>query len=221
LQDIGVGVVNSIFAGVTIFILSIFMVAGGRRYIDRFLAMQHPEHADRLRSTLDQTAVAVGNYVAGALLQAIISGVAAFVVLSILGVPFAAPLALMVALFDLIPVVGATIAAVLVAIVTLFVNFPVALIIWIVWAIAYQQVENYVIQPQIQKRAVEVEPLIILIAVLFGATLFGIVGALLAIPAAATIQIIARELIAYRKELASAPLEQPTAAGGGESPTAA
>jgi len=88
-----------------------------------------------------------------------------------------------------------------VAVVTLFVNFPIALIIWIVYAIVYQQIENYVIQPQIQKRAVEVEPFFILVAVLFGATLFGIIGALLAIPAAATIQIITREALEYRREI--------------------
>ena len=201
LQGIGVGLVNSIFAAVTIFILSIFMVAGGGRWIERIVASQNPRHAERLRRTLDDTADAVGNYVIGAVAQATIAGVTAFIVLTALGVPFAGPLALLVAIFDLIPVVGATIAAVFVAIVTLFINFPIALIIWIVYAIVYQQIENYVIQPQIQKRAVEVEPFFILVAVLFGATLFGIIGALLAIPAAATLQIIAREGLAFRREI--------------------
>ena len=109
--------------------------------------------------------------------------------LTILGAPFAGPLALVVFFFDLIPVVGATIAAFLVAIVMIFVNFPVALIIWVVFAIAYQQFENYVIQPQIQKRATEIDPFLILVAVLFGSTLFGVMGAILAIPAAAAILI--------------------------------
>ena len=206
LQDIGVGLVNSIFAAVTIFILSIFMVAGGGRWIERIVASQNPRHAERLRRTLDDTADAVGNYVIGAVAQATIAGVTAFIVLTALGVPFAGPLALLVAIFDLIPVVGATIAAVFVAIVTLFINFPIALIIWIVYAIVYQQIENYVIQPQIQKRAVEVEPFFILVAVLFGATLFGIIGALLAIPAAATLQIVAREGLAYRRAERGDPL---------------
>ena len=75
-------------------------------------------------------------------MQATIAGVSAFIVLKILGAPFAAPLALIVAFFDLIPVVGATIAAVVIAIVMLFVNFPVGLIIWVIWAVAYQQIEN-------------------------------------------------------------------------------
>ena len=205
LSDIGVGVVNSIFAGVTIFILSIFMVAGGPRWTHRFVEMQRPEHSERIERTLRRIANAVGNYVGGALLQATIAGVSAYIVLRILGIPFAGPLALVVFFFDLIPVVGATIAAFLVAIVTIFIDFPVALIVWVAYAIVYQQVENYLIQPQIQKRATKIEPFIVLVAVLFGSTLFGIPGALLAIPTAAAIQIAIHEWRQYRTELQTEP----------------
>jgi predicted PurR-regulated permease PerM len=144
---------------------------------------------------------AVGAYVAGAAVQATLAGISTFIVLTILGVPFAAPLAVLTALADLVPLVGATIGAILVGIVTLFQDFPTVTIIWIVWAIVYQQVENSVIQPQIQKRAVDVHAFIVLVAVLFGSTLFGIIGALLAIPVAATIQITVREIITYRQEI--------------------
>jgi predicted PurR-regulated permease PerM len=202
LRDIGVGIVNSVFAGVTILILSIFMVAGGQRWVEAFLRTQPRDRADRLERALRHIANAVGNYVGGVLAQATLAAVMAFIVLSILGAPFAGALALVIFFFDLIPVVGATIAAVIVAIVMLFVNFPVGLIIWIVYAIVYQQVENYVIQPQIQRRAVAVEPFVILVAVLFGSTLFGIIGAILAIPIAASIQIAVREYSLYRRELA-------------------
>jgi predicted PurR-regulated permease PerM len=209
LQDIGVGFVNSVFAALTIFILSIFMVAGGRRWIERFLATRNPDQKERMERAFDHIGAAVGNYVGGALLQATIAGVTSFIVLTILGVPFAAPLAVLVFFFDLIPLVGATLGAVLVAIVTLFVNFPVALIVWIIYSIGYQQIENYVIQPQIQKRAVSVEPFVVLVAVLFGGTLFGIIGALLAIPAAASIQIAIREWMAYRREVVEPPAPTP------------
>jgi predicted PurR-regulated permease PerM len=207
LRDIGFGLVSSIFAGVTILILSIVMVASGPRWIEGFIRMQRPEHAERIERTLRRIANAVGNYVGGALLQATIAGFSAFIVLTILGVPFAGPLAVIIFVFDLIPVVGATIGAVLVAIVTAFVNFPIALIIWVVFAIVYQQVENYVIQPQIQKRATKIEAFIVLVAVLFGSTLFGVLGAILAIPAAATIQIAVQEYREYRRELTAAEEE--------------
>jgi predicted PurR-regulated permease PerM len=203
LGDIGVGLVNSVFAFVTILILSIFMVSSGGRYIDRFLESQDPSHRDRLRRTLDSISNAISGYVGGALVQATLAGVFAFIMLTILGAPFAGALALIVAFGDLVPVVGATIAAFLVGIVMLFVNFPVGLIVWIIYAIVYQQIENYVIQPQIQRRAVAVEPLVILVAVLFGSTLFGVPGALLAIPTAASLQIIVREFLDYRRSLAA------------------
>jgi predicted PurR-regulated permease PerM len=224
LQDIGVGLVNSIFAAITILILSIFMVAGGERWAHAFVRAQPLDRRERVERALLHIANAIGNYVAGALLQATIAGVTAFIVLTILGAPFAAPLALVVAFFDLIPVVGATIAAILIAIVMIFVNFPIGLIVWVIWAIGYQQIENYVIQPQIQRRAVEIEPFTVLVAVLFGSTLFGILGAILAIPAAATLQIVWREYREYRRELitpAPSSTSVSDAQGGGPSPEVA
>jgi len=212
LSDIGVGLINSIFALVTILILSVFMVSGGSRWVERFLASQETDRSERMRRAFDSIGRAIGNYVGGALLQATIAGVLAFVVLSILGAPFAGALALVFAFGDLIPVVGATIAAALVAVVLLFVNFPIGVIVWVIYALVYQQVENYVIQPQIQRRAVAVDPFVILVAVLFGSTLFGILGALLAIPAAASIQIAVREGLDYRRAVAlDAPPPRPTA----------
>jgi predicted PurR-regulated permease PerM len=199
LSDIGVGLINSIFALVTIVILSIFMVSGGARWIEKVLAAQEPDRAERMERAFDSIRGAIGSYVGGALVQATLAGFMAFIMLTILGAPFAGALALVIAFGDLIPVVGATIASALVAIVMLFVNFPVAVIIWVIYALLYQQVENYLIQPQIQRRAVAVEPFIILVAVLFGSTLFGVLGALLAIPAAASIQIAVREWIDYRR----------------------
>ena len=112
--------------------------------------------------------------------------------------PFRVPLAVLVGFLDLIPLVGATLAAVLVAIVTVFVDFPTTTIVWVIWAIVYQQVENNVLQPRIQSRAVDVNPFVVLVAVLFGSTLFGVIGALVAVPAAASLQIVIREVLRYR-----------------------
>jgi predicted PurR-regulated permease PerM len=199
LGGVGVGLINSIFALVTILILSVFLVSSGPRWAGALIRLQPAERAVRFERALHAMAAAVGNYVAGAIVQGLVAGVLAFVVLSLMGMPFALPLAVLVMLFDLIPLVGATIAAVAVGIVTLFVNFPTATIVWGVWSVVYQQVENTLIQPQIQKRAVAVHPFVVLVAVLFGATLFGIIGALMAIPAAASAQIAIREWWAWRR----------------------
>ena len=199
LADIGGTLVASVFALVTIIIMSLFMVSRGGRWIDKALTLRPPQEAQVIKRALDRMAVAVGAYVGAALLQALIAAILAFIVLEILGVP--APLALAVVIFvlDLIPLVGATLGAILVGIVTLFAaDFPSATIIWAIWAIVYQQFENYVIQPRIQGRAVQLDPFIIVIAALFGGTLLGIIGALVAIPLAAAAQIGVREFISYR-----------------------
>ena len=192
-RDVGSGLFSGLFSALTILVLSIFMTARGRLWVNGALRLHGGKEAQAVGVALDRIANAVGHYVAGAAIQATIAGLAAFIVLSILGVPFAGALAVLVALFDLIPMVGATIAGLIVLIVTLFTDFPTATIVWVVFAIAYQQFENYVIQPQIHKRAVQLEPFVVLISVICGGVLFGIVGALLAIPIAASIQIGAQE----------------------------
>ena len=197
-RDVGSGFFSGLFSALTIFVLSIFMTARGRIWINGALRLHGGKEAAAVGVALDRIANAVGHYVAGAAIQATIAGVAAFIVLSILGVPFAGALAVIVALFDLIPLVGATIAGLVVLIVTLFHDFPTATIVWVVFGIAYQQFENYVIQPQIHKRSVQLEPFVILISVICGGVLFGIVGALLAIPIAASIQIGAQEWWRFR-----------------------
>jgi len=198
LRDIGFGIVNSLFALITILVLTAFLLGSGRRWTDSIIDSRPPEQRDRLRRARDNMASAVGGYVAGALTIAVIAGIATYIVLAILGVPFRGPLAVIAGLFSLIPLVGATIAAVLIGIVTLFENFPTATIIWVIWAIVYQQIENHLIQPQIQKRTVNVHPFITIVAVLFGATLLGVMGALVAIPVAASIQILLREYVDLR-----------------------
>ena len=223
LGHVGVSLVNSIFALVTILILSVFLVGSGRRWVDAAITLYPPPQAARLRRTVERIGAAIGAYVAGALAQATIAGVTAFIVLSILGVPFAAALAVLVAAFDLIPLVGATIGAVVVGVVTLFSDFPTATIVWTIWSVVYQQIENTLIQPQIQRRAVDVHPFVVLVAVLCGSTLFGVLGALLAIPLAASVQIVIREFLRLRRyEDPDAGPEDPhagaRAAGAGPGP---
>src|SRR5215204_4275866 len=189
LSDIGLGLVNSIFAGVSILVLSLFMIGSGRNWLSWFAARHGGHREDWFNRLFDRIGNAVGNYVAGALGQALLAGVLAYVVLLILGVPYAGSLAVIIFLLDLVPLVGATLGAIIVGNITLFNDFPTVTIIWVIWSILYQQLENNVIQPRIQARAVQVHPFVVLTSVLFGSTLFGVLGALLAIPVAAAIQI--------------------------------
>jgi predicted PurR-regulated permease PerM len=198
LRDVGFGIINSVFALITILILTAFMLGGGRGWLHFGLRFVPEDRARRLERVFERVGRAVGNYVAGALAQATIAALASYIVLTILGVPFAAPLALVIFFLDLIPLVGATIGAVIVGVITLFQDFPTATIVWAIFSIVYQQVENNVIQPQIQRRAVEINPFLVIVSVLFGSALLGVLGALVAVPVAASIQIGLREYLDYR-----------------------
>jgi predicted PurR-regulated permease PerM len=209
LSSIGLGLVNSIFALLNILILSIFIVARGRSWTDAALRLRPEAERERMRRILDSTASAVGGYVQGALTIALIAGIQSFIVMELLGVPFAAPLAVLAGLASLIPLVGATAAAVVIGLVTLFNDFPTDTIIWAVWAVVYQQIENNIIQPQIQRRTVQVQPFIVLVAVLFGSTLLGVLGAIVAIPIAASVQILVKEWWEWRRETRAAAIVDP------------
>jgi predicted PurR-regulated permease PerM len=210
LADIGAGIVSSLFAVVTILVLSMFLVARGRGWIDALIDKRPKREADVIKRALDQMSFAVGGYIGGALAQATVAGIAAFVMLEILGVPSPLALAVVMAIFDVIPLVGATIGAVIVGVVILFAgDLPGDLIAWVVFAIAYQQFENYVVQPRIQSRAVDLDPFVVVVAAIFGGTLLGVIGALVAIPVAAAMQIGIREYLAYRRAHPVEPEPEP------------
>ncbi len=196
LQGIAAGAVNAAFQLLTILTLTFFLLLDGRRITDFLLARFGRHREERLRGVAEKIYKSTAGYVAGALTITSINGILTFVVLSILGVPFAVPLAVLMAFFGLIPLVGATIGGVVILVVTLFTDFPQATIIYAIFLVIYQQVENNVLQPFIFKRTVNVPPLAVIVAILAGASLLGIVGALVAIPIAAALQILFKEYYA-------------------------
>ena len=136
-----------------------------------------------MRRLLSRSAGAISGYITGNLAISVICGITTFIVLLILGMPYAAPLALLVAVLDLIPLVGATLGGALLVIVGLFVE-PWKAVVLLVYIVVYQQAEGSVLQPIVYSRAVQLNGLVILIALLVGGQLLGIPGALLAIPVA-------------------------------------
>jgi len=212
LADIGAGIVSSLFAVFTILVLSMFLVARGRGWIDSLIDKRPKREAEVIKRALDQMSFAVGGYIGGALAQATVAGIAAYVMLEILGAPSPIALAVVIAIFDVIPLVGATIGALIVGIVLAFAGgFPGDVIAWAIFAIAYQQFENYVVQPKIQSRAVNLDPFVVVVAAIFGGTLLGVIGALVAIPIAAAMQIGIREYLAYRRTHPVEPEPTPAA----------
>ena len=131
--------VNSIFAGVTILVSACSWSPAAAAGWTSWPSAGAQESGEWLRTLFDRIARAVGNYVAGALGQALIAGVLAWMVLLILGVPYAGSLAVVIFMLDLVPLVGATLGAILVGIITLFNDFPTDTIVWMIWSIVYQQ----------------------------------------------------------------------------------
>ena len=192
LAAVTVGVFSTLVQLVTVLSMTFFMLLNGRGLVD-FLLRQLGPREPRYRMLADDIYRSVSGYVAGNLLISLIAGSVTWLTLTLLGVPFAVPLAVLMAFLDLIPLIGATIGSVLIAAVAAFHDFPTALIVWGVVAIAYQQVENNILQPLIYRRTVDVPPLAVIVAILVGSSLLGVLGALLAIPLAAAVQIVARD----------------------------
>jgi predicted PurR-regulated permease PerM len=192
-------VVTIVVASITIAVMTIFMLLEGPGFVERFFALLPPESEARWRAVGRDVYRTVGGYVSGNLLISLIAGVSATIVLAILGVPFSVALGVLVALFDLVPLAGATIAAVLVSTVG-FLHSLQAGIVLVIFFVVYQQVENHLLQPVIYGRTVALSPLVVLIAVLIGASLAGILGALGAIPIAGTIQVVVRDALRHRRD---------------------
>jgi predicted PurR-regulated permease PerM len=176
---------------VTILTLAFFLLLNPERYVNVRL---------RVRRLLRQSAGAVSGYITGNLAISFICGVTTFVMLLVLGMPYPAALALLVAVLDLIPLVGATLGGALLVIVGFFVSPSTALIL-LVYILIYQQVKGSILQPMVYSRAVQLNALVIFVAVLVGAALLGIPGALLAIPVAEIIRIVISNLVEHRSRL--------------------
>jgi predicted PurR-regulated permease PerM len=198
------GIVTAILAVVTIAFMTLFMLLEGPAWMERFYALLPDDSRDRWREVGDRIYRTVGGYVTGNLLISVIAGVTATIVLLVLGVPYAVALGLVVAIFDLIPLAGATIAAIIVCTVG-FLHTLVAGIVLIVFFIAYQQIENHLLQPLVYSRTVRLSPLAILISVLVGAKIAGVVGALAAIPVAGAIQVVLQFWLEERRRRRSSP----------------
>ena len=198
LQSIATGVVNAAFQLLTILTMTFFLLLDGKRIANFFITRFGCHREERLRDVAERIYKSTSGYVAGALTITSINGILTFIVLSVLGVPFAVPLAVLMSFFGLIPLIGATIGGVIILLVTLFNDFPTTTLIYGAFLIFYQQVENNVLQPFIFKRTVNVPPLAVIVAILAGSSVLGVVGALVAIPIAAALQIVLKEYFANR-----------------------
>ena len=193
------GILTALVATVTIFFLVFFLLREGRRWVEAGVDLVPPASRPRWERVLAGITRTIRGYVTGNLLISLIAGLVAYVTLFALGVPYALPLAVLVAVLDLVPLVGATLATVVAAGVALSEGLFPCLVVLAVF-IVYQQVENHFLQPLIYGRTVELSPLMVLISILLAGSIAGIIGALIAIPIAGSLQVVVSELLAARRE---------------------
>ncbi|WP_308123505.1 AI-2E family transporter [Modestobacter marinus] len=196
------GVLRSVATGiagaVTVFVLAYLMVLEGPKVVDGAISVFDPATGERIRRVGADCAKSVTGYLTGNLLISLICGVLTYVVLLVLGVPFAGLIALFVGLADLVPLVGATLGGA-VAVLAGFLHSVTAGIVVLVFFVLYQQVENHLLQPVIFARTVKLNPLTVIIAILLGVELLGVLGALLAIPVASMVQVVLRDVWDHRR----------------------
>ncbi len=180
---------------VTVLVLSLYFLADMPRLRRRAQLIAPDRHRERVRRIVDTAVDKVGTYMIGNAVISLIAGAVAYLGLMIFDVPFALPLALIVAITDLIPLVGATLGmAVCGTVAAMAAGLWPAAIAIVLWLLAYQQLENYWIVPRMMRRSLDMPSLAVLLAGLVGAALLGLIGALMAIPIAATIKAVIAEL---------------------------
>jgi predicted PurR-regulated permease PerM len=189
---------TGVAATITIFVLSFLMVVEGPKLVSGTLSLFPDDRAQHIRAVGTDCAKTVTGYISGNLLISVICGLLTYLVLKLIGIPFSGLIALFVAISDLIPLVGATLGAVVAGLAAFIYSVPAGIIV-VVFFVVYQQLENHLLQPLIFSRTVQLNPLTVLIAILIAVELAGLLGALLAIPIAAMIQIILRDLWARHR----------------------
>ncbi|MEA2449553.1 MAG: hypothetical protein QOG63_1485 [Thermoleophilaceae bacterium] len=200
LRDVTVGVFSALVQLISVLVLAFFFLLDGKKVVDWGMGELGPERERRFRAIADDVYSSIGGYVAGNLAISLIAGFTTWFVLTLLDIPFAVPLALLMALLDLVPLVGATIAGFVITTVCAIENFPEAPIVFFIYLLVYQQIENNILQPIIYRRTVKLHPLIVLVGILLGAELLGVLGVLLAIPVAGAIQIVVKDWWVFRKK---------------------
>jgi predicted PurR-regulated permease PerM len=197
---IGLAVLGALFNAFIILVLTLYFLSSLDTTKNALYRLAPASRRDRVTRLGNRIIESVGGYVSGAFIVAMCAGISSVVFLFAVGLgKYAVALAFVVALLDVIPMIGATIGAVVVTAIG-FAEDPKIGIACVIFYVIYQQVENYIIYPRVMSKSVDVPGAVTVIAALVGAALLGVVGALLAIPTAAAILMLTREVFVRRQD---------------------
>lgn len=201
---VGSGLVEFISTGLIVLVLTLYFLAS-MRTMKNAVQQLAPAHArTRLAAIVDQITEAVGGYVSGMAILAACNAVFAFILLTILGAPFAALLAFLALFITMIPMVGPVISWLLITVVTVF-SSPWSALIFAVVYFAYMQVEAYLLTPRVMTKAVDIPGSLVLIGAMVGGTLLGLLGALVAVPVTASLLLIIKDIFIPRQDAKVTP----------------
>jgi len=201
----GTVLISATFETVIVLVLVIYFLADLAQIKHGFYRLFPRHRRPRVGLLGDAILARVGGYVLGNVLTSIVATIGNYIVLLALHVPYALALSILVGVLDLIPLVGSTVGAVIVALVALAAVSTTAALITVAYHVLYRVFEDYLLNPRVLRRTVDVSPLVTIIAVLIGGSLLGITGALIAVPAAAAIQLLLTEVLYPQRDTATAP----------------
>ena len=198
--QVGIGVLSGVLGLIIVVILTVYFMAALESMKNYMANLAAASKRERFRKLTDQISLSVGRWVLGQSLVAALHGLALFILLTILGSPFALLLALVGAVIAVIPLIGSISSALLVTTVTLLSGSEFTLVV-VLYYVVYLQLEAYIISPRVMKKAVSIPAALVVIAALMGGTLLGVLGAVIAIPVAASVLLIVREVWMPRQQL--------------------
>ena len=194
------GLVGSLLSIVTLIFLTLFLIVGLPEIKRSSLALLPPAQAAHVGSVIEEVTKVMSSALIGNVAISLIAGTVVGVTAVLIGAPFPVALAVIVGIFDLVPQIGSTIAAIIVCLITLAGTGLAAALILAVVIIIYQQVENYLVQPAVYSTAVNISAFATIASVVVGGALLGVVGAILAVPVAASLKVIMGEITKPRRE---------------------
>ena len=197
----GRAVLNGVFQVFTVLVLTLYFLSSLPRAKHAAYAVVPASRRNRVESLSEEIMRRTGSYAIGQVVIATLNAVLSWVMMTIVGIPYAAVLAVTVGLLGLIPMIGATLGAAVVCIVAFF-DDPKKALIALIYYLVYQQLENYVVQPRVMQHTVSVPGPVTIVAALAGAAILGVLGALLAIPVAAGLLLLYEEVLVPRQRRA-------------------
>ncbi|QIM15998.1 AI-2E family transporter [Leucobacter insecticola] len=196
----GIGIANGLTSALIVLILTLYFLASLQAIKRAFYSLVPKSGRSKVMDITEQVTKSVGGYISGMVTLAFINAVLGFVMMTIVGVPFAGLVAVGVFFLALIPLIGSVVATVLVTVVALF-DSPTTALIAAIYYLIYMQLESYLLTPRVMSRVVSVPGSLVVIGALAGGTLLGLLGALISIPVTAMVLMIIKQVWVPRQEM--------------------